>query len=113
MAGKCPPLLLTSGLKSGSADHLVRSRILDGACIADDGLAEPLPDLLKLLQLGRGKLGVPLRHILHRLLEPYRLMLRRSLEDAATVDVAHQLVTCRIELSTLVPGQWISSVRWM
>jgi len=62
------------------------------AALPDRRLAEPHPDLPETLQVHVVQVGLPLTYIVDRLVHPLTLIVLRSLEDAAPVDVAEQFI---------------------
>lgn len=126
MAGKCPPLLCPNppsvgrpAYYSGYAGHLpfgitlgrllirlVRGRDRGIALpVRDHWLAEAPTDLPQLVQVRVAETSVTLSHELHRLLEPLILLVRRSLQDTTSMDVAHQFVTGVIQICFLMVTQ--------
>jgi hypothetical protein len=67
------------------------------ACPGFGGLREALTQLAQVLQLTLAELGVPLREVLQRLVEPLVLVLAIRANDSARHDMMKQLIPRLLE----------------
>lgn len=84
-----------------------RGRVLLGQwcgllAVRDHGLAEAESEVAKLPCLLGREIGVALGHVLEGVIHPFALLLFGGLEDAATVDMAEELVASAVEERCLV-----------